>query len=663
MQLTAFPVCCILKTMIELCLPAGNLETALVAFKAGADAVYFGMKAFSARAGAENFSEEDLSKIRQYALDNNKKIYITVNTLLDDDMIEEANRLLAIIEFYGADGVIVQDLGLAHLIKSLYPSLPLHGSTQLAVHTVSGVKALEKLGFERVVLSRELTLKEIEAIRKACPDIELKVFIHGAMCYGFSGLCMASWQICSRSANGGRCAQICRTWFTEEETGKDAYFFSMKDLDGGAIIKTLDEMGIDSVKVEGRMKNEKYVAAVTRYYRAILDGNEYKTESDLVKTTFSRISSDGYFNYKPERESLVETRFPSHMGLEAGIVTKQDKNTVTIRSQIKLAEHDGLQIDGEKFPVKILSKKGNDYTLSYQRRANLIKAKVWKLSDASQNEKKISANIRKYKKPIDISITLRDDGMTIEAEEITSLWKAEVTSSENTDFKSTLEKVFSRSGECKYTLSHLTYKNESKLEKPFIPPSKLNEIRRNFYAKLEERPIAPKPLPKITRSENPLKLPPREKLQNVIFFPPVTFDEQKLFKEIEEKAKTMTSPLIGLNNIGQLEFAKAHPEYTYFADIYLYLSNRYAAAELSPYIQGGYLWCERESYDGPWPFEPSLSLFTPPIFISRSCFRHDSLGLSCEGCGKKWDYEVSQTGSRYKIRVRNCLTLVDRLKN
>ena len=153
--------------MIELALPAGNLD---------------GMKEFSARKGAVNFDEEDLSKISRYAKDNGRRIYVTVNTLVEDGEIVKANSLLSMLDFYEPDGVIVQDLGLVEIMRCHYPALPLHGSTQLAVHTVEGVRQMQDLGFSRVVLSRELTLDEIAAIRQACPDVELKVFIHGALC-------------------------------------------------------------------------------------------------------------------------------------------------------------------------------------------------------------------------------------------------------------------------------------------------------------------------------------------------------------------------------------------------------------------------------------------------------------------------------------------------
>ena len=251
--------------MIELALPAGSLETALTAFRHGADAVYFGLKDFSARKGAVNFSFEDLSKIRRFSLENGKKTYITINTLLDDSSIDRVISTLDEVAFYGTDGIIVQDLGVADIIRRYYPSLPLHGSTQLAVHTTEGVRVLEDLGFERVVLSRELNLKEIERIRKDCPDVELKAFIHGALCYGFSGLCSASAIKCSRSANKGECAQICRSWFIDDEDGEKGYFFSMEDMKAGERVLELERIGIDSLKVEGRLKSPEYCAAVAEY--------------------------------------------------------------------------------------------------------------------------------------------------------------------------------------------------------------------------------------------------------------------------------------------------------------------------------------------------------------------------------------------------------------
>ena len=297
--------------MIELALPAGTLENALVAFRSGADAVYFGLKDFSARKGAGNFSFEDLSKIREFSLKNNKKTYITINTLIDDATLARVYETLDKITEYGTDGIICQDLGVARLIKRDFSTLPLHASTQLAVHTVHGVKELQKLGFERVVLSRELNLDEIKHIRKECPDVELKVFIHGALCYGFSGLCMASKIKTGRSANEGECAQVCRTWFNDITNRKKLYPFSLEDMCAGELVKELEAIGIDSLKIEGRLKGNEYVAATASYYRAIIDNAHPELYKGLVQSSFQRISGSGYLDYSG----------PGHKCLNTGVYT------------------------------------------------------------------------------------------------------------------------------------------------------------------------------------------------------------------------------------------------------------------------------------------------------------------------------------------------------
>jgi putative protease len=308
--------------MTELALPAGSLQAALTAFAEGADAVYLGMKSFSARKMATNFSFEDLAKLRQVALTQDKKIYVTVNTLVDDSQLGEVVQTLKQIAFIGCDGIIVQDLGLVQIIRTLFPSLSLHASTQLAVHTVGGVRELVRLGFERVVLARELTFEEIKYIREACPDVQLKVFIHGALCYSFSGLCTASEQLCGRSANCGACAQICRNYFSVSadpavsevlspipEGQRDGWFFSMSDLKAGPVAKQLQDLGIESLKVEGRMKSPAYTSLAARYYRAVLDGQSDTEELDeALSIVFSRRQTGGWlagYGRTKDRKSVV----------------------------------------------------------------------------------------------------------------------------------------------------------------------------------------------------------------------------------------------------------------------------------------------------------------------------------------------------------------------
>lgn len=674
-------------TMTELALPAGSLSSALTAYANGADGVYFGLKEFSARKGAVNFSIDDLSRIRRFSLKNNKKIYVTINTLIDDESINRVLPLLDALSFYGNDGIIIQDLGLVEIIRRYYPGLKMHGSTQLAVHTVEGVKEMQDLGFERVVLSRELTLKEIENIRKKCPDIELKVFIHGALCYGFSGLCSASYLKCGRSANKGECAQICRSWFLDEKKKEKGYFFSMEDLALKEEVRCLKEMGIDSLKVEGRLKSPEYIAATARYYRSILDEKDPgKEEEDALYTTFLRKSGDGYFNYRKNRESLVSPLYPGHLGLKMGKVVEERNTDFFLETNERLENHDGVQYfvkDGasllspNKFSSSIKGRTPGGYILRKEGKQSLLGKELYKISDSTKREKLPSGNIPPFKKEEDIFITLYRDRIQGRIKESTVEIAVSTEESENKkDIVPLLEKVLNESGTSSYILKDLYFTNASSLTFPFVQPSLLKEFRRRLYSSLGDVVFISPVLEEPEKRQGSFLLPDRSLLEGDLpwsmeakeidgrtyfTFPPVTFDEERLWKEMEEAVKGYENVTIGLNNISQLRFASLHPEYDYFGDIYLYLSSRYALSLLikeCPSLKAGYLWFEKKEWKGEWPFEPTITYYEPPLFISRSCYRHDSLSLSCDGCRGKEDYTISQNGEKYTVLVRKCLTVV-----
>lgn len=678
--------------MTELALPAGSLSTALTAFQNGADAVYFGLREFSARKGAVNFSIEDLSRIRRYALDNGKKIYVTINTLIDDASIKRVLPLLDRVAFYGCDGVIIQDLGLVEIIRKDYPELKLHGSTQLAVHTVEGVKEMQDLGFERVVLSRELTMKEIENIRTKCPDIELKVFIHGALCYGFSGLCSASYLKCGRSANGGECAQICRSWFKDDTSGKKGYFFSMEDLYVGEKLKTLRDMGIDSVKVEGRLKSPEYTAAAARYYRAVLDDRPVtKEDEDALRTTFLRKSGTGYFDYRKNRPSLLSGDWPGHMGLHLGKIVEDRGTSCFLESEERLENHDGIQyftseekgglLEAVKSSAIIRGVTPGGYILKKDTKQSLIGKDLYKISDSTKREKIPSENIPFYRKPVDITLRLYPG--RIEAEMLGKVFSEEievVESEKKRDFEETLRRLFTESGTSPYTLGTLIYENNTALEYPFVQPSLLKDFRRKVYAAFPKPFFATREIHRPRQTTQSFTLPERSLLvkdkpwsmeateidgRNYFTFPPVDFNEEKTWRDMLAAVKGCDNVTIGLNNVSQIRFAKAHPEFDYFADIFLYLSNRYTLSlllEEIPSLKAGYLWFERKNYDGEWPFEPTvITSYEPPLFISRTCFRHDALGQSCSSCPGAADYPVSQGDGKYRVKVRSCLTIVERI--
>lgn len=673
--------------MIELALPAGTIREAVAAFRAGADAVYFGMKDFSARKGAGNFSEEDLSGIRRYSIENGKRIYITVNTLIDDGDLPRLYSLLKTIERYGCDGLIVQDLGVARIVRNDFPSIPLHGSTQLAVHTVSGVKVLQKLGFERVVLSRELNLDEIRHIRKACPDVELKVFIHGALCYGFSGLCMASHLITGRSANEGSCAQICRSWFRDEDTGKRYYPFSLEDLDAGTLVRDLMDIGIDSLKVEGRLKGPEYVDAVTRYYRAIIDGYDERQYRHAVSVSFQRKCGAGFLlPLRPGHEAITTGPYPGHRGEKVGRVIDQRGRKLLVETGRRIKPYDGLMVllpdkgllEPYRFSARISEELGNRAILLLQEDVRIASGTdLWMISNSTLNMKAIPADLPPLRKSVRAVITTDKEGITVSAGGITKRFSCTPEPSENAA-DSTILRIFSQSGESRVQLDPIEMLNETGLDGYYINPSILKKARRSFLQELSSAMADTREYQAgINESGSSLMLPDRYLLEGertpwnmdgveidgrtYISFPAVTYDEEGVFRTMEEKLACLRNPVIGLNNIGNLAFAEKHPEYTYFADIYLYLPNREAAALLKesvPSLAGGYLWLERDHYEEPWPFRPTVTDYHPPLFISRACYRHDGLGMSCQGCSRHNTFRAEQNGRKYTVYADDCMTIV-----
>ena len=279
---------------LEILAPAGSMECIYSAVRTGADAVYIGAKKFSARSSAHNFDNEQLREAVRYCHINGVSVHLACNTLVRDDEIKNAERLAQYACDIGVDALIMQDLGLISLVRKCAPDIPIHGSTQLSVHTRAGVENLYKLGLTRVVLSRELSKKEIEEIARDCP-VELEVFVHGALCMSVSGQCYFSAMLGSRSGNRGACAQPCRLPFSSE--GGSGCALSLKDLSIIERLRELESMGIASAKIEGRMKRPEYVAAAVSACRQSLDEGEVSPElSEKLKAVFSRSGfTDGYY--------------------------------------------------------------------------------------------------------------------------------------------------------------------------------------------------------------------------------------------------------------------------------------------------------------------------------------------------------------------------------
>lgn len=332
---------------IELLAPAGSFDTALAAFEAGADAVYLGLDSFSARAQAVNFSLAQLSDLLSIADARGRRVYVTFNTLLTDSELPPAVELLAELEDIAPDALIVQDLGVARLVRTHFPKLQLHASTQLVAHNLEGVLAMRDLGFSRVVLSRELPISDIRSIAQRC-GCELEVFVHGALCYSISGLCLFSAMEKGRSGNRGRCAYCCRMPYVSA-SGERSLPFSMKDLRLDDRLDALREAGVASLKIEGRMKSDLYVASVVRRYRELLDFGRSQTTREDLETVFSRSTTHLYADgWKQESSDLIDSVNLGHQGTPIGIVKRLTKDRhgrswMRLHTSRALERHDGLQ--------------------------------------------------------------------------------------------------------------------------------------------------------------------------------------------------------------------------------------------------------------------------------------------------------------------------------
>lgn len=354
------------KDIPELLAPAGSMAALQAAVNAGADAVYLAGMNFSARQFASNFTLPDIEKALQYAHLQGVKVYVTVNTLIKDSELSDVADYLFWLYETGADAVIIQDLGVASLCKELVPDLEMHASTQMNIHNLAGVLWARDFGFKRVILAREMSYSEVTDLVRKKNRIELEIFVHGALCYSYSGQCLISSLIGGRSGNRGRCAQSCRKPYQLME-GKidsygrpyelvihprdDEYLLSTRDLSLYPVLNKILDLKVDSVKIEGRMRSPEYVATVVEIYRKTLDNARYKNwEEDVeevirLKLAFNRGFTQGYL-LKNDENTVRDGESPGNRGLYLGRVLNSHKkgyNTIIqLEQDYILKKGDGI---------------------------------------------------------------------------------------------------------------------------------------------------------------------------------------------------------------------------------------------------------------------------------------------------------------------------------
>ena len=304
--------CGIVSPMAELLAPAGNVEALDAAIGEGADAVYMGLKSFNARLRSSNFAWNQFEAAVQAVHRLGKKIFVTVNTVVEERETERLYRFLAYLDSVKPDGLIVQDFGIVRMVQEFFPRLRLHASTQMNIASARAVNLMSREGIKRVVLARELGLEEIRSIR-AGTSAELEVFVHGALCVSESGLCLFSSYLGGKSANRGMCTQACRRFYTAESAGGavQGYYFSPCDLQLIDRIPDLITAGVDSFKIEGRMKSAEYVGSVTAAYRYVIDHwqedkkGAVAAAKRMLSTDFARSKTRYWYDFNPEQPETV----------------------------------------------------------------------------------------------------------------------------------------------------------------------------------------------------------------------------------------------------------------------------------------------------------------------------------------------------------------------
>ena len=482
---------------IELLAPAGDFDALVAAVQSGADAVYLGTQCLNARAGAGNFDREGLKRAVDYAHERGVRVHVTVNTMLKDGEEDQLCDVADQIAASGADAAIVQDLGAAAFLKAVLPSLPLHASTQMAIHNRQGVAFAREAGFDRVVLAREMSYDEIaECAREG---IELEAFVHGALCVSCSGQCLFSSLIGGRSGNRGRCAQPCRLPYRLEGAVKGSgYLLSTKDLESLDHLAELCESGVTSLKIEGRLKRREYVAEVTRVYREALDliesYGEYEPDDEARESLMQIFNRGGFTKgYGPgliDRE-LMSPQKPNHAGFSVGELVKPGLIRLTrdILPSDTLAFRDKT---GEEYPVHHLSGASGETVRIRTPDGARPGAKLYRLvSDAQMKRVRESINgehraeyVSGYLRahvgePIRLAVML--DGECVQK----SGAVVEPARSKGADIDRVRTQLM-KTGGVPYEFIDLTLDVD---ENAFLPASLLNEMRRDALSELSARRV------------------------------------------------------------------------------------------------------------------------------------------------------------------------------
>ncbi len=489
----------------ELLAPAGNALSALAAFDAGADAIYCGLGKFNARERSENFTPETMGKIIAYAHSIKRKVYVTFNTVIKENELAEVAENLALLSSLDPDALIIQDLGVARMIREYFPDLTIHASTQMGFHNSAGVAAAAEFGAKRVILERQITLDEIRSIREKNPDTELEVFIHGALCCSLSGQCLFSSYLGGYSGNRGFCKQPCRRrYYSSQGNG---FFFSPQDLETLELIGDLREIGIDSLKIEGRLRQGDYVFNTVKAYRMILDAPESRPSPELLGEARALLSkscgrkwSKGFFFEKSMKDLIIHDNIGS-AGMLVGSVTETAENgfSCIVRKKIHIGDRIRIQPQsGDDGPAMTLTKMfvngesvrkavPNDKVFICFDREVPYRGVLYKIGESYPDHSARFEKLPLQKKRVDLDIELDRSHFKcrVANSAINCVYEENIELSEAKKQPLTVEKLtaeFAAADSTDFALGKCNVKLGGGL---FVPAAILKELRRAAWAEIK----------------------------------------------------------------------------------------------------------------------------------------------------------------------------------
>lgn len=493
----------------ELLSPAGSMESLVAAIEGGCDAVYLSGTLYGARSYAANFNNEELKEAVQYAHSYGVKVYVTINILIYESEVKNFLKYIEYLQSISVDAVIVQDIGMMDLLHQKYPSLEIHASTQMHIHNLEGVKLLEQVGIARAVLARETPIKLIEKIKRNT-NLELEIFVHGALCISYSGQCLMSSLIGGRSGNRGTCAQCCRQPYkllkNKKILNKEDYLLSTKDLNTLEHLDQLLSIGVNSLKIEGRMKRPEYVYLVTRIYRKAID-SYYETgkvmidyqELEELKKLFNRKFTKGFI-FNEDNDKFTNSYRPNHLGIKLGNVIRSTDKLITIKLSANLNVQDGIRVlmPKEDFGLTVLKIYKNGKSVEQAKIGDIVDiattkkvlphSEVLKTSDYLQL--KSIQNIIKEKRRkvlVDVDIAIKK-GTNINLSITDGINDVRISSdyvveeSKNAAVtKETITTQLSRLGNTVFQINKLNIILDDNV---FVPTKVLNDLRRDAISKL-----------------------------------------------------------------------------------------------------------------------------------------------------------------------------------